>query len=84
MSSTKKNYNVFVVSRDENMRFIYEKSINNTCKETKKQNYFFFRKSKIFESWYCARTFETFEISFDNDENHDRNEWFVNVDANYC
>ena len=37
MSSNEKDHNVLVVSRDENMRFIHEKSISNTVKEVRKQ-----------------------------------------------
>ena len=58
MSSNEKNYNVFVVSRDENMQFVYEKSINNTIKKVKKQSSFSFinltvSKNHVQNEKYC-------------------------------
>ena len=60
MSSTKKNYNVFVVSRDENMRFIHEKSINNTCKEIKNSSNFSRINSNVFVNYVRIKNIEHF------------------------
>ena len=57
------------------------KSINNTNKKTKKWIVFRNAIKNTRNRKNCDRVFEIFQI---HDEMHNRNELFVNVDANHC